>query len=166
MRLSTIGIGVLAAALSITTHAQPKGKTPVEGVWRVAEIQTIGGQNPGTVSNPQPGLYIFTSGHYSVMTVNAAKPRTTVPFQGTNLTDAQKIALYDHWAPFTANSGTYTIKGSTLTTRPLVAKNEGVMQGAPQTREFKVEGTTLWLISRPVAGQTAAETRIRLTRVE
>ena len=64
------------------------------------------------------------------------------------------------------NAGSYTIKGNVLTTRPLVAKNEGVMRGDPQNREFKVEGAALWLITRPPAGQTGAETRTKLTRVE
>jgi hypothetical protein len=82
------------------------------------------------------------------------------------LTDADKIALYDHWSPFTANSGTYTITGNTLMTKALVAKNQGVMDGAPQAREFKIEGGTLWLIAKPAAGQTGAETRTKLTRLE
>ena len=58
-------------------------------------------------------------------------------------------------------------QGNVLTTKPLVAKNEGVMQSTtPQTREFKIEGTTLWLIAKPAAGQTGAETRTKLTRLE
>jgi len=152
-------------------HVSAQAKSPIEGVWKVAEVQVIGGANPSTNSAPQPGLYIFTKGHYSVMAINGDKARTAVDGQGgrgqaASLTDAQKIALYDHWSPFTANSGSYTINGAVLTTRPLVAKNEGVMRGDPQTREFKVEGTTLWLIAKPPAGQTGAETRTKLTRVE
>jgi hypothetical protein len=168
MSLRTIVLGMLVAAISVTAHAQTKGKSPIEGVWKVAEVQVIGGQNPRTISSPQPGLYIFTNGHYSIMTITGDKPRTAIPqgTAGTPATDADKIALYDHWAPFTANSGTYTIKGTTLTTKPLVAKNEGVMQGPGQTREFKIEGNTLWLIAQPAAGQKGAETRTKLTRVE
>ena len=60
----------------------------------------------------------------------------------------------------------FVVKGTTLTTKPLVAKNEGVMQGAGQTREFKIEGNTLWLIAKPAAGQQGAETRTKLTRLE
>ena len=166
MSIRTVVAGALVATLAVTAYAQSKGKTPVEGVWRVAETQVIGGENPRTISNPQPGLYIFTNGHYSIMTINSEKPRTAIPFQGPAATDKDKIALYDHWAPFTANSGTYTVKGTTLATKPLVAKNEGVMQGAGQTREFKIEGNTLWLIAKPAAGQQGAETRTKLTRLE
>ena len=173
MTLRSLAFIVVASiAGSVQAHAQ--AKSPVEGVWKVAEVQTIGGANPGTQSNPQPGLYIFTRGHYSVMAINADNPRTVIP-QGrgqgrgrgqTSLSDAEKIALYEHWSPFTANSGTYTIKGNVLTTKPLVAKNEGVMQGEPQNREFRLEGSTLWLIQKPAAGQTGAETRTKLTRLE
>jgi hypothetical protein len=168
---SLVLMTVVSLAFSAAAHAQ--AKSPVEGVWRVAEVQVIGGANPGTNSSPQPGFYIFTKGHYSIMAVNGDKPRTPIAQgrgggrgQAAALTDAQKLALYDHWSPFTANSGTYTVSGNKLTTRPLVAKNEGVMRGDPQVREFKIEGAALWLITKPPAGQTGAETRTKLTRVE
>jgi Lipocalin-like domain len=162
----TVVLAVLTVALSATSFAQTK--SPIEGVWRVAEVQITGGTNPGTNTSPQPGLCIFTRGHYSLMTITSDKPRTVVPGGPGQpaTTDAQKIALYDHWAPFTANAGTYSVKGSTLMTKPLVAKNEGVMQGQGQTREFKVEGNTLWLIQPPAAGQTGGTIRTKLTRVE
>jgi hypothetical protein len=114
-------------------------------------------------------VYIFTKGHYSIMSVIADKPRTVIPPRGPNAgppSDKEKIALYDHWAGFVANSGTYTVKDTTILTKPLVAKNEGVMQGAGQSREFKLEGQTLWLIAKPAAGQPGAETRTKLTRLE
>jgi len=162
---------VVAVSLASAAELAAQSKPPVEGVWKVAEVQVIGGANPGTNSSPQPSLYIFTRGHYSIMSVNGDQPRTATPGQGRGrgqapLTDADKIALYDHWSPFTANSGTYTITGNTLMTKALVAKNQGVMDGAPQAREFKIEGGTLWLIAKPAAGQTGAETRTKLTRLE
>jgi len=166
---------VLMTVVSLACRgpAYAQAKSPVEGVWKVAEVQVVGGANPGTNTSPQPGFYIFTKGHYSIMTINGDKPRTAIAQgqgsgrgQPASLTDAQKLALYEHWSPFTANSGTYTVKGNVLTTRPLVAKNEGVMRGEPQVREFKMEGAALWLITKPAAGQAGAETRTRLTRVE
>jgi hypothetical protein len=93
-----VALVVLVFMLAGPVHGQ--SKSPVEGVWKVAEVQVIGGQSPGTQSTPQPGFYIFTRGHYSVMTINSAKPRSVLPGgpgQPTT-TDAQKIALYDHWA--------------------------------------------------------------------
>ena len=70
------------------------------------------------------------------------------------------------WQPFAANSGTYEIKGTTLTRRALVAKNVAVMTNPPAVGEFKLQGNTLVLTNKSVAGQPASETRLTLTRVE
>ena len=97
-----------------------------------------------------------------------AQPRAAVepPKDPQNLTDAEKIALYEQWRQFVANSGTYEIKGATITRRPIVAKNVAVMtSGTPNIQEFKLEGAnTLWLI--PTGDQAATQPRIKLTRVE
>ncbi len=168
MHLRSLALAVVVVAIPSTLVAQSTSGS-IQGVWKVAEVQVTGGNNPGTNSTPQPSLYIFTKGHYSILQINGTKPRTAIPPPGPGApppTDAQKVALYDHWQPFVANSGTYTVKGTTLTTKPLIAKNEGVMQGPGQTREFKLEGQTLWLVAKPADGQPGPETRIKLTRVE
>ena len=138
----------------------------LQGAWRVTEV-VVTGANPSTNSSPQPGLYVFTRQHYSIMTVGGTTARKSpaAPKDPGKPTDAEKLAQYDVWNPFTANSGTYQVTGSTLTTRPLVAKNPGVM-GGTQTREFKIDGTTLTLIQKSPAGQPASETRTKLTRLE
>jgi hypothetical protein len=146
-------------------------KTPVEGVWKVAEVVTPG-SNPtekGTTnSSPQPGLIIFTRGYYSQVLVpgNEARASVEAAKDPQNLSDAEKMARYVQWNQFVANSGTYEIKGSTITRRPIVAKNVAVMtSGTPNIQEFKLEGpNTLWLI--PTGDQAATQPRLKLTRVE
>ena len=167
MIFRTALVVLLLALLSPAAHAQsPSG---IQGVWKTVEVQVVGGPNPRTIT-PQPGIYIFTRGFYSILTITSDTARTAIPQsqgRGNAQTDAQKLALYEHWSPFTANSGTYTITGNnTLATKALVAKNEGAMQSPGQSREFKLEGSTLWLIQRPPAGQSGAETRTKLTRLE
>jgi len=81
-------------------------------------------------------LFIFTKGYYSSLAVRARQPRPAVaPAKDPgNLTDAEKIARYEQWSQFTANSGTYEVKGSMLLLHPLVAKNVEVMtRGTPIT---------------------------------
>jgi Lipocalin-like domain len=166
LRSVVLALAVLAIPLTLIAQSNPGS---LQGVWKVVEVQVIGGNNPRTNTAPQPAVYIFTKGHYSIQAINADKPRTAIPPPTPGappLTDAQKIALYDHWAPFTSNAGTYTVKGTTITTKALVAKNEGVIGGEGQTREFKLEGQTLWLIAKPAAGQPGAEIRTKLTRLE
>jgi hypothetical protein len=112
-------------------------------------------------------LLIVARGHYSWINVNgttARKQRAAAATPG-KLTDAEKIAAYDEWALFTANAGTFEIKGSTLTRRPTVAKNVGAMSGTnPIVQEFKIDGSTLTLTG-PAPGDPKGQTRLTLTRV-
>lgn len=87
----------------------------------------------------------------------------TNPRAPAKLTDAEKMTRYEAWAQFTANAGTYEVSGSTLTTRPIVAKNPSVM-GQPSTQEFKIAGKTLTLIQKSADGQRVTTTTP--TRVE
>jgi hypothetical protein len=161
---------VVAVLLSIPTLAFGQGRAAapsVDGVWKITEVVTTGA-NAATNGSPQPSLVIFARGHYSYVSVGGTTPRPTVSAakDPNKLTDAEKLARYEQWNPFTANAGTYEAKGTTITRRPLVAKNPAVMTAdAPIVQEFKLEGNTLWLISKSAAGQPASETRTKLVRV-
>lgn len=165
---------VVALCLLAASTASAQTKTPVEGVWKIAEVifpDTSPFGKPGaprTNSNPQPSLIIFTRGYYSRLNVEGRGPRPPVarPQDPQKPTDAEKIALYEQWRPFTASAGTYEISGSTLILHSLVAKNVAVMsRSAPSNWEIKLEGaTTLWLIPSP--DRIAAEPRMKLLRLE
>jgi hypothetical protein len=95
-----------------------------------------------TNSDPQPGLYIFTARHYSIVTVNTRQPRPTLPEDLSNVTAAQLLAVFGR--SFTAQSGTYELAGEKLTLRALVAKSPALMAaGAFNTASFKLDGKTL-----------------------
>ena len=151
--------------------AQDQKKTTVEGVWKVAEV-VVPGATPAekapTVTSPQPGLLIFTKGYYSATLVmgGQARPAVEPPKDPQNLTDAEKLARYEQWRPFTANAGTYEVKGATIIRRPSVAKNASVMTSTtPITAEFKLDGpNTLWLT--PTDDRAATDPRVKYTRVE
>jgi hypothetical protein len=166
--VSILLIGLVAAQNSA---AQSQAKSQVEGVWKIAEV-VMPPKNPGekatSITDAQPGLIIFTKGYYSLMAVRASQPRAAfAPAKDpANLTDAEKIARYEQWNPFTANSGTYEVKGSTLQMHPIVAKNVEVMtSGTPITWELKVEApSTLWLI--PPSDRATTDPRVKFTRLE
>ena len=158
---------ILSLLVPVMASAQTTAASPIDGVWKITEVVTTGA-NASTVSNPQPSLLIFTRGHYSWINVNGTTPRTPSPAAKNpgNLTDAEKVARYNEWNPFTANSGTFDTKGSTLTRHLLVAKNVAVMNATtPTVHEFKIEGNTLTLVQKSAAGQPASETRTKLMRV-
>lgn len=160
----TLTVALLVVAGSVLARAQT---TPsLQGAWRVAEVVRTGA-GATTTTNPQPGLILFTKQHYSIVTVSGTEPRKDFGIAGdpAKLTDAEKMARYEAWRPFTANSGTYRVTGSTLTTRPGVAKSPAVM-GREVTREFRIDGDTLTLIRKSDAGQPVSETTTTLKRAE
>lgn len=172
--LAALGGLLLASMVFVNLAAvgvQDPKKTQLEGAWKVAEVlppATSANPKPTPVTSPQPGLLIFTKGYYSGMSVTALQPRTATapPKDPTNLTDAEKIARYEQWAPFIANAGTYEVKGSTLTLRPMVAKNPNMMTGeSTVTWELKLEGANaFWLI--PPADRAPNSPQVKFTRLE
>jgi hypothetical protein len=88
----------------------------------------------------QPNLFLFTDRHYSMMRVTGNQPRTLAAKD--SVTDAEKLAAYDS---FVANSGTYEVADSTLTTHPIVARSPNFMSGGSDKYTFRVSGDTLWL---------------------
>lgn len=161
-KIASLVVMLVAASQFISAQ----GAASIQGAWRVTEVVVTGA---GASSNkaPQPGIYIFTKQHYSIMLVRGSAPRKA-PAAAANpekLTDAEKLARFDVYDPFTANSGTYEVKGTTLAIHPAVAKNPGVM-GSTQTSEFKLEGNTLTLVSKSAAGQPVSQTTTKLTRIE
>jgi hypothetical protein len=164
---TVVGIVVSTAGVGFG-QSKPSSSPPIQGVWKVTELVRTGA-NAAKIGAPQPSLYIFTARHYSIIAVNGTQARPPVPaFKNPDKpTDAEKLAMYAMWQPVAANSGTYEIKGTTLTRRALVAKNVEVMTTAPpNVAEFKIQGNTLVLTNKSTAGQPASETRLTLTRVE
>jgi len=155
---------VLVVVLGMVAIAQRgSADSPVVGVWRVSE-GTFTGPNARTVKNPQPGIVIFTPRYYSINAVTSDTPRPEMPVQ--NPTDKQRA---DAFSSFTANAGTYSIKGNEIRYAIITAKNPRVMKpGNFAVDTFRMEGkNTLWLTDKadergPVANPSTA----KLTRVE
>lgn len=156
-------------ASAAATQAQP----PLEGVWKIVEILAPGvkpdqkGAAP-TNSSPEPNLIIFTKHYYSAVVVTAWEPRAAVPpaKDPQHLSESEKLARYEQWRQFAANSGTYELKGTTLVRHPTVAESVDAMSpGREIVDEFRLEGRdTLWLI--PIGERAVMKPRIRLERLE
>ena len=162
---------VLAAAsvtvLAACQPAPPADTNPLVGAWLVTEMTTTSPDSSFSISHPQPGLYLFTEHHYSMMYVPSDQARPLdagdVPMLGTlDPTDAEKIAS---WDTFIANSGSYEAVESTLTTRPIVAKVANLMAaGEPLTMSYEVSGDTLVVTFAP-PWTPETETRTTLVRL-
>ena len=165
MRTFTVaGTLPLVAALAMGCQPATEEAGPLEGAWKYVEFSTTSPDTTSTITSPQPSLYIFLKQHYSIMFVPGSEPRQLFSGDEPTLgsaepTDAEKLAS---WDSFIANSGTYELTDSTLTTRPMVAKNPNFMSGGSLTYTYQIEGDTLRLTLR---APWAPDTEIRYTLV-
>ena len=169
MKTVLAGVMCLLATANVVAQRAPS----IEGVWRIVQrITPAGHPRTGGVAvtqdNPQPNLLIFSRRYYSEMIVMGGqlRPAAAPPANAQQVTDAEKIAFYNQWRPFTANSGTYEVAGATLVRHPIVAKNVDVMtRGTGIPVELKFENAnTVWLI--PTQDFASTEPRLKLTRLE
>jgi len=129
-------------AVAVTVSGQSSAAGPLVGAWRVTDIADANGP---PITNPQPGLYIFTRQHYSFTRINGTRPLPAYP-SNDKATDADKVAVFN---ALYLNSGTYTVTGTSLTTRALVAKSAFAIGGPGNQYEFTVTGKTLVLTQKP-----------------
>jgi hypothetical protein len=155
-------LALVAATFPLLVWAQPR--PALQGAWQVVEVTTTGPAGT-TNSSPQPGLYLFTSRHYSIISVLSQEPRPGFK-DPNNVTGEEAVAI---WTPLQAQSGTYEITGGTLNLLPLVAKNPGVMRAGrkPDVYGFAVQGDSLTLVQKGDGiGQLANPTTLRLKRLD
>ena len=123
------------------------------GAWRVTEFADA---NAAPITNPQPGLYIFTRQHYSFARIQGTRPLPAYP-SNDKATDADKVAVFN---ALYLNTGTYTVTGNMLATKAMVAKSAFAIGGAGNQYEFNVTGNNLVLTQKPSGAV------IRLVRLE
>lgn len=145
-------LALLAVVVTVSGQSSATGN-PLVGAWRVSEIADA---NAPPITNPQPGLYIFTRQHYSFVRINGTRPLPDYP-SNDKATDADKVAVFN---ALYLNSGTYTVTGNRLATRAVVAKSAFAIRGSGNQYDFSVTGNTLVLTQQPSGAV------IRLVRLE
>jgi hypothetical protein len=98
----------IAPLLTVASVGSAQDASPFLGVWKVQEI-AITGPRPSTISNPQPGYWVFTPGYYSIVMINSSTPRPRFegPSEPEGPTPDQHAARYDQWSLFAAQAGSY-----------------------------------------------------------
>ena len=163
-------VGILASTTDLgLSQPRPAAAPSVEGVWKGVSV-VVTGADAFTIPNRLPMMIIYTKKHYSVIAQDSdgrrlprqVPPPLKIPGKPT---DAEKIALYELWAPVVADSGTYELKGTTLIQRQIVNKGGALLE---RTREISIEdgGNTMVEIQRSAPGQPIREMRRTYTRLE
>jgi hypothetical protein len=155
---TTMTLALMTACAMAVMSAMVSGQSqasgnPLIGAWKVTEIADA---NATPITAPQPGLYVFTQGHYSFARINGNKPLPDYP-SNDKATDADKVAVFN---ALYLNTGTYTVSANRLTTKAMVAKSAFAIGGAGNQYEFTITGNTLVLVQRP-SGAT-----LKLVRLE
>lgn len=163
-RAGRFGLAAIALCLSASA-AQAATKGQLDGVWTITKVVTTGARAATTAA--QPSVIIFDNGYYAYVSGGSApRQAAAAPKNPDMLTDAERLAKYSEWEAVTGQAGTFDLKGTTLTRHPTVAKNVSVMTSdGPITQEFKLNGNSLVLTSKSLAGRPASETVTTLTRI-
>lgn len=138
-------------------------KNSLVGVWSVSELTSGDGE---TISPAQPGLFIFTKGHYSAVHTRVAEPRQNSG-KSFEPTSEEKVAQYDS---IIVNTGTYRISGSEITFFPMVAKSPEFIGGESKA-EFRIKGDELTLNTETVVAKNGGSAAgpfgsMKLNRIE
>jgi len=83
---------LMVVMFPVMLGAQSGARGPLEGAWKVAEI-VVTGAGASNTPNPQPGLFIFTRTHYSLMWAPGNQPRPL--FKAEEPTNAEKTVAFD-----------------------------------------------------------------------
>jgi hypothetical protein len=164
MNSSSRGAAGIVSVLAVAQQPARSRQAPLEGVWERRSVAYRGPDTSWTNLRPQPSLYIFTRGYYSMMFVPGTAPRT--PFTSGRPSAAERLTAFDS---FRASSGTYELRDSTLTLRPRVARVPNLMAGDSQGYSYQLRGDSLWLtLEYPWARDTTrtARVRVRLVRLQ
>lgn len=149
----------LYGCASIEQDGEVSSHTQLIGAWLIAETSVTTPEGTTINENPQPGVYIFTERHFSNMLIPNAEGRP--PFS-TEWTDAERLAAYDN---FIADSGSYELTDSSLTTHNIIAKVPNVMD-ASLTYQYSLDGDSLVLTLRGGWAPPDGEITYRLDRLK
>ena len=161
-----VSVALVAWALSTiapTTLLADAGQ--LQGAWKLTRVSFASPDTSYVWEAPQPGLFIFGKKHYSIMYAIGTEPRALFA-DDSEQTDDELLAAY---RSFIANSGTYEVKGNTLKTRPLVAKDPNFMATGWVLHEYTVKGQVLELSVKSwsgVEGDVQYKSTFTLMRVE
>lgn len=138
--ISVLGLGLVAQQRTAST-----GPT-LRGVWRNTQV-VFSGPNARTIA-AQPGLFVFTDRHFSIVRVNNDTARPNLP-PLDKATDKEVAAAL---RAFTAFAGTYEVAGDELRTNSSVelSPNNTRSGGFRRTFNYKLDGKTLQLVQKTI----------------
>ena len=135
-------MAALVATMGCDARVQDEAGGPdaLVGAWLITEMTTTTPDSTWTNDNPQPGLYVFTDRHFSLMLIPSSEPRALFP---DDPSAEERLAAYDN---FVSDAGTYEFTDSVLTMHNIIAKVPNFMNGgAGGPYRYTLKGDSLLL---------------------
>ena len=152
------GLTIVAVVVALVLTQGIAQAQSVQGTWQLMAVSAA----DGTPMASHDGLLTVGERHYSYVMVVSLEERQPLPPLPGQPTDAERIAVLDHLAPFLAQAGTYDLSGTTITFHPIAANVEGLDGYQDAIFELQFEGD-----DRVTAiGPNANQSRWTFTRVE
>jgi hypothetical protein len=130
------------------------------GTWLITETTRTIGDSTWVNESPQPGLYIFSQHHFSLMLIPGDSARVEWPGDGT---PAERLAAFEN---FVADAGSYEATDSVITMSNIIAKLPWAMNlGGGGPYRYRLDGDTLTLSFGP-GWLGESEITYRLVRLE
>ncbi len=151
-------MGISACAAEAPSGSQEAN--PLVGAWLIVETTRTTADSAWVNEDPQPGLYVFTDRHFSIMLIPGDSVRGNL---FPSAPPEQRLAAFED---FIADAGSYVATDTLLTMRNLIAKIPDVMNsGAGGPYRYWLEGDTLTL-SFSAGWAAGGVTTYRLIRLE
>jgi hypothetical protein len=164
-------VGVVASS-SITLGQSGPSAPVLEGVWENISVTSKGGPNPDIAKRP-PNINIWTKKYFSRVVDAAGREVLAPPKDPAALTEAEKLARYDHWTGVVGVAGAYQQKGTTWMQYASVGNSQTADTIARQTnptaapavaapgQAITFEGSTLVLTQTSADGKTVTRRTYR-----
>ena len=135
---------VLTFGAGITSAQGSDGRSALVGAWLITETTTTTADSVVSVNkNPQPGLYLFTDRHFSIMLIpRGDSPRAVLT---EDASPEERLAALEN---FVADAGSYEATNSMLTMHNILAKLPRAMNsdaGGPYRYTLNGDSLTLTL---------------------
>lgn len=153
-------ISTFAASCAPGTGSTTDDGQGLIGTWLITETSRTTADSSWVNENPQPGVYIFTERHFSLMLIPGDSARADWP---ADPTPEQRLAAFEN---FVADAGSYEATDTLITMRNIIAKLPWAMNlGGGGPYRYSISGDTLTLTFGP-GWQGETEITYRLIRLE
>ncbi|MCB1633908.1 MAG: FG-GAP repeat protein [Xanthomonadales bacterium] len=140
MLRSMLLIVCLCCGVPLWAQVQPQPAPVLEGAWEMQAVHWRSGERSQSIDPAQPGLFLFTPTHYSIMWSPSQGPR--VPF--AKLAEPTEAEILAGFRSIVFNGGRYEATADTVTTTAMVAKVPG-FEGGQQFYRYHIDGELLHL---------------------